>query len=98
MYAIEILEKRTLVSMYFYSLNKNIFRFFLKSMFNYTQIAFLGNVSALFPTAPDRPNLQTTFSGFVARPFVLKKPCPTPQILEIATFFLSKKKKIYKYI
>lgn len=44
-------------------------------MFNYARIAFLGDVSALFHSATDGPNLQTTFSGFVARPFVSKKPC-----------------------
>ena len=68
-------------------------------MFNCTQIAFLGNVSDLFHIAPDRPSLQVTFSGIVARPFVLKKAFPYPMnIIDLYIFFLSTKKYIYIYI
>lgn len=81
----------------FYSLNKNIFRFFFLSMFNYTHIAFLGNVSALFHIVLDRSNLQTTFIGFVTRPFISKKPCPTPHVLEICPFF-SLNRELYIHI
>lgn len=56
-------------------------------MFNYTPIAFLGNESALFHIATDRPNLQTTFRGFVPDLLFQKALLYPKNIIDLLFFF-----------